>query len=112
MKIHGNARTCPKSRRLLVARIEQRWSLTEAAAAAGVSERTARKWVSRFEAEGDVGLMDRSSAPRRVSRRTPAERVESIKSLRRLRADRRPDRRGARDGALDGLLVAEAGRAR
>jgi transposase InsO family protein len=86
MKLHGNARTCPKSRRLLVARIlEQRWSPTEAAAAAGVSGRTARKWVGRFEAEGDVGLMDRSSAPRRVSRRTPAERVESIKSLRRLR---------------------------
>ncbi len=41
MKLHGNARTCPKSRRLLVDRLEGEWSLTEAAEAAGVSERTA-----------------------------------------------------------------------
>jgi hypothetical protein len=35
MKLHGNARTCPKSRKLLVERIiEAGWSLTEAAAAA------------------------------------------------------------------------------
>jgi hypothetical protein len=33
MKLHGNARTCPKSRRLLVDRLEGEWSLTEAAEA-------------------------------------------------------------------------------
>ena len=49
MKLHGNARTCPKSRRLLVDRVfEQGWSLTQAAEAAGVSERTAAKWVARL----------------------------------------------------------------
>lgn len=86
MKLHGNARTCPKSRGLLVERVlEQGWSLTEAAAAAGVSERTARKWVARFKAEGEAGLLDRSSAPRRIPHRTPADRVESIEALRRLR---------------------------
>jgi len=86
MKLHGNARTCPKSRRLLVERIlGEGWSLTAAAAAAGVSERTARKWVARFRAEGEVGLLDRSSAPKRIPHRTPAERVEAIKALRRLR---------------------------
>ena len=86
MKLHGNARTCPKSRRLLVARVlEQQRSLTEAAAAAGVSERTARKWIARFRADGEAGLLDRSSAPKRIPRRTPAERVESIEALRRLR---------------------------
>jgi hypothetical protein len=42
MQLHGNARTCPISRRLLVERIESRsWSLAAAAVAAGVSERTA-----------------------------------------------------------------------
>jgi transposase len=61
------------------------WSLAEAAAAAGVSERTARKWVARFEAEGDRGLFDRSSAPKRVPQRTPSDRVEAIEALRRLR---------------------------
>jgi transposase InsO family protein len=86
MKLHRNARTCPKSRKLLVWRIlEESWSLTEAAAAAGVSERTARKWVARFQAEGDRGLLDRSSAPQRIPHRTPAARIESIKALRRLR---------------------------
>jgi transposase InsO family protein len=86
MKLHGNARTCPKSRRLLVERIlKEHWSLTKAAAAAGVSERTARKWVARFRSEGEPGLLDRSSAPKRIPHRTPAERVEAIRALRRLR---------------------------
>jgi transposase InsO family protein len=86
MKLHGNARTCPKSRKLLVERIMRRsWSLTEAAAAAGVSERTARKWVARFEGEGEAGLLDRSSAPKRSPHRTSAGRVELIRALRRLR---------------------------
>jgi transposase InsO family protein len=86
MKLHRNARTCPKSRKLLVERIvEQRWSLGHAAQAAGVSERTAAKWVARFREQGEAGLLDRSSAPRRIPHRTPADRVESIRALRRLR---------------------------
>jgi transposase len=48
MKLHGNARTCPKSRQLLVERVESKtWSLTAAAEAAGVSERTAYRWLKR-----------------------------------------------------------------
>jgi len=85
MKLHGNARTCPKSRRLLVDRLEGGWSLTEAAEAAGVSERTAAKWLARWRAEGEAGLQDRSSAPHTVPRRTPETRVEAIAALRRLR---------------------------
>src|SRR3954452_8650873 len=86
MKLHRNARTCPNSRKLLVDRVlADSWSLAEAAAAAGVSERTASKWVARFRAEGESGLADRSSAPKRIPHRTPADRVESIKALRRLR---------------------------
>src|SRR5438309_11899358 len=50
--LHRNARTCPRSRRLLVDRVlEQGWSLAAAAEAAGVSERTAWKWVERFRRE-------------------------------------------------------------
>ncbi len=85
MKLHGNARTCPKSRRLLVERIESRGcSLTAAAEAAGVSERTAYRWLKRWREEGEAGLLDRSSAPRSIPRRTPADRVAVIESLRRL----------------------------
>lgn len=86
MKLHANARTCPNSRALMVDRVlEGGWSLAAAAEAAGVSERTARKWVGRFRAEGAAGLVDRSSAPHRRPRRTPSERVAAIEALRRLR---------------------------
>jgi transposase InsO family protein len=86
MRIHANARTCPNSRMLLVRRIEEEnWSLMVAAEAAGISERSARKWLSRWRAEGEAGLLDRSSAPKRVPSRLPSERLEAIKALRRLR---------------------------
>ncbi len=86
MKLHGNARTCPNSRRLLVERIESGiWSLTAAAEAAGVSERTAYRWLARWRAEGELGLLDRSSRPHRVPNRTPPEREQVIEQLRRLR---------------------------
>ena len=86
MKLHGNARTCPKSRKLLVQRIETRtWSLAAAAEAAGVSERTAYRWLKRWREEGEAGLLDRSCAPHSIPHRTPADRVEAIEALRRLR---------------------------
>ena len=86
MKIHANARTCPNSRRLLVKRIEEEdWSLMAAAEAAGVSERTAAKWRARWRAEGEAGLADRSSAPRRRPTQLPADRLKAIEALRRLR---------------------------
>jgi transposase InsO family protein len=84
--LHRNARTCPRSRRLLVDRVlVEGWSLAAAAEAAGVSERTAWKWVDRFRREGEAGLDDRSSVPRSVPGRTPAEREELIVDLRELR---------------------------
>jgi transposase InsO family protein len=86
MKLHANARTCPKSRRLIVGRVEEEgWSLAAAAEAAGVSERTAAKWVARWRAAGEAGLVDRSSAPRRRPTRLGADRVAAIEALRRLR---------------------------
>jgi transposase InsO family protein len=70
----------------LVRRIEEEnWSLMVAAEAAGISERSARKWLSRWRAEGEAGLLDRSSAPRRIPHRTPETVVEAITALRRLR---------------------------
>jgi transposase InsO family protein len=86
MRIHANARTCPNSRRLLVDRIEEEnWSLVVAAEAAGISERSARKWLGRWRAEGEAGLLDRSSAPRQIPHRTPEAVIEAIAALRRLR---------------------------
>jgi transposase InsO family protein len=86
MRLHGNARTCLHSRLLIVERVlEQRWTVAAAAGAAGVSERTAAKWLARYRSEGRAGLVDRSSTPQRIPRRTPAERVRAIELLRRLR---------------------------
>jgi transposase InsO family protein len=86
MKLHANARTCPNSRKLLVRRIEEEdWSLMVAAEAAGISERTAAKWLARWRAEGEAGLLDRSSAPRTRPTQLPADRVKAIEALRRLR---------------------------
>jgi transposase InsO family protein len=86
MKLHRNARTCPRSRRLLVQRIEvEGWSRAEAAEAAGVSTRTAVKWLARWRAEGEAGLADRSSAPHRIPHRTPERRRRLVLALRRLR---------------------------
>ena len=63
--------------------IEQGWSHARAAEAAGVSKRTVAKWVARRR-RGE-SMADRSSAPRRVPSRTPAQKVEAIERLRRLR---------------------------
>ena len=86
MKVHANAPLGPKGRLTMVRRVlEPGWSLTPAAEAAGVSERTCSKWVDRYRAEGEAGLLDRSSAPRSIPHRTPDELVEVIVLLRRLR---------------------------
>ena len=86
MKMHANARLSLKGRELLIERMEDAgWSLSAAAEAAGISDRTARKWIARHRAEGRDGLLDRSSAPTIVANRTEDHRIEVIAALRRLR---------------------------
>ena len=86
MRLHRNAALSWTGRRLLAGRVlEEGWTVSAAAAAAGVSVRCARKWVSRYRAAGEAGLVDRSSAPRRVANRTAPERVAVIIALRQLR---------------------------
>jgi transposase InsO family protein len=86
MKLHANAALSLNKRRLLCCRVvEQEWTLTKAAEAAEVSVRCARKWVGRYRAEGELGLLDRPSTPARVANRTCERRVGAIAALRRLR---------------------------
>jgi transposase len=86
MKLHRNAALSWNGRRQLVRRVVvEGSSVAFAAEAAGVSVRCARKWVGRYRLEGEAGLFDRPSAPRRVANRTGQERVEVIVKLRRLR---------------------------
>lgn len=86
MKLHANAALSLKGRRELCRRVvEGERTVTEAAEAAEVSVRCARKWVARYRLEGELGLLDRSSAPRRIPHRTSEQRVQAIAALRRLR---------------------------
>ena len=83
MRLHGNAELSLNGRRRLVQRVEAGWTLAQAAEAAEVSVRTARKWVGRFIAEGEPGLLDRSSRPHSSPAATPERRVALIALLRR-----------------------------
>jgi transposase InsO family protein len=84
MKLHGNAELSLNKRRRLARRVrDEGWTLTRAAEAAEVSVRTARKWVNRHNAEGEPGLLDRSSRPHRSPNATPEQRVALIALLRR-----------------------------
>ena len=86
MKLHANAALSLKGRRQLCRRIVgEGWTVSEAAEAAEVSVRCARKWAARYRAHGELGLVDRSSAPRSIPHRTSEQRVQVVAALRRLR---------------------------
>src|SRR3954447_12559309 len=86
MQLHANAALSLKRGVVMVREVvEQGRSISEAATRAGVSPRTCRKWVRRFRSDGDLGLLDRPSAPMRVANRTAERRVAVIAALRRLR---------------------------
>jgi transposase InsO family protein len=86
MNIHENARMTVHGRALLVSRIcDDGWRVADAAEAAGVSERTAYKWLARYRAGGAAALVDRQSTPGRCPHGTPAEQVAAIEGLRRQR---------------------------
>ena len=86
MNVHKNAKLTPRGRAEIVRRvIDQGQTPAAVATAAGVCERTVRKWVARFRVEGSQGLQDRSSRPHKLRRPTPAPVVRQIAALRRRR---------------------------
>lgn len=71
---HRNARLTFHGRRLLVERVrDQHMPIAHVARAMGISRQCAHRWVARFDAEGEAGLHDRSSRPRRMPTRTSPE---------------------------------------
>ena len=105
MKLHANAALSLNKRRLLCRRVvEQGWTLTQAAAAAEVSVRCARKWVGRYRAEGELGLLDRSVGAAARSPTAPTSGAsQAIAALRRLRFTGPEIAEVLGDAALDGL---------
>jgi len=85
MNVHKNARLTPQGRALLVGRVREGWRVRDAAAAAGISERSAFRWLARHRAGGELALQDRSSAPARCPHRTDADTIAAIERLRRER---------------------------
>lgn len=66
---HPRPRLSVFSRQLLVARVQAGWPVAHVADQLGISRATAYKWVRRYRAEGETGLLDRSSRPHRSPRR-------------------------------------------
>lgn len=85
MRLHANAKTTPALRLDLIERIQIGEPVQEAARAIGISRSTAYKWLRRFREEGPSGLLDRSSAPRRIPHQTSQAREQRIGELRGLR---------------------------
>lgn len=86
MNVHKNARLTFARRMELVRDVlERRLTPGAAALSYGVSVPTVRKWVGRHLAEGEAGLRDRSSRPKRSLRAIAASRALGIVELRRRR---------------------------
>ena len=81
---HGNARLTVHGRKLIVDRYRAGWRQAHIAAAMGISRTCVRTWIARFAAEGEAGLVDRSSRPHTSPKRTPAEVEDRIIDLRSL----------------------------
>jgi transposase InsO family protein len=79
---HGNARTTVHGRKLIVARHRAGWKQAHIAAAMGISRKCVQTWISRYEAEGEAGLVDRSSRPHTSPTRTPVEVEDRIVATR------------------------------
>jgi transposase InsO family protein len=88
MNVHKNARLTPNGRAHLIDLID-RAGLKAAAAATGLSSRTAAKWRDRQACEGVEGLVDRSSRPRQVRAPITEAKRERIVRLRQRRCTMR-----------------------
>lgn len=83
---HPNAPLTPEGRRRMVSCVLDRgWSVEATAERFQVDAKTVRKWRDRFVAEGEPGLLDRSSRPHRSPNRTCRQRCRQVVRLREKR---------------------------
>jgi transposase InsO family protein len=81
--VHRNAPLTPEGRRRLCELIEGGWTVASAAESMRISRQTAHKWWRRYQESGPVGLVDRSSRPRRCPTKTSAKVERRVVELRR-----------------------------
>jgi transposase len=81
---HRNARLTVHGRRFIVQRVRfEGMPVAHVAKAMGISRQCAHRWVARWDAEGDVGLEDRSSRPHSSPTRTSSEVEHQVVTARR-----------------------------
>jgi transposase len=86
MNIHQSARTTPRSRAGLIQGVQHgAETIHDVAEPLGLSDRTVRKWLRRYRAEGPAGLQDRSCRPHASPAATAPELVGWVERLRRQR---------------------------
>ena len=79
---HGSARLTVHGRRLIVQRHQAGWPQAHIAAAMGVSRKCVKTWIDRYAAEGEAGLVTRSSRPHSMPTRTSAEVEQKVLAAR------------------------------
>jgi transposase InsO family protein len=99
---HRNAPLTVEARRRLIERCKTR-PIAHVAAEMGISRACASKWVNRYRRYGELGLLDRSSAPHRQPTGTPCQVITRIGALRRER--KWPAARIAFELAADGIPI-------
>ena len=84
MKLHANAKTTPKTRQLMMDRVQRLgWTQAAAAHAASVSVRTVAKWAARHRL--GLALTDASSRPHRQPRQSAPARIQAVLAFRQQR---------------------------
>jgi transposase InsO family protein len=79
---HGSARLTVHGRRLIVERHHSGWKQAHIAAAMGVSRKCVKTWIDRHAAEGEAGLVTRSSRPHTMPRKTCDEVEQKVLAAR------------------------------
>ena len=82
---HRNAPLTPEGRRRLCERVDRGRPICHVAAEAGIARQTLGYWYARWVREGEAGLQDRSSRPRRSPHQTPVEVEKVVCQMRRDR---------------------------
>lgn len=107
MHCHAVARLTPRGRADLFRAVEAGMTVTTACLAIRTSRRAYYRWLPRWRAEGEAGLVDRSSRPRRSPQRVTAGTEHEVARVREATGcgpdrhgsgapgDRRPPRRAA-----------------
>lgn len=83
MNVHKHAKTTFQSRLLIVRRYEAGWKQQAIADSLGISRRSVCKWLKRWRKEGEDGLHDRPSRPKRSPNKLAQACEEAIVHLRK-----------------------------